>query len=54
LYSADRRPDSALDLLDEQIALIERPGWEERRFLAEVLRLKGWMLSLKGNFDGAE
>lgn len=35
----------------EQIAL---PGWEERSHLAEILRLKGWMLSLKGDLEGAE
>ena len=37
--------DNALHLLDEQIAEIERPGWEERLAYAEILRLKGWMLS---------
>jgi class 3 adenylate cyclase/tetratricopeptide (TPR) repeat protein len=46
--------DNALDLLDEQIVQIERPGWEERLHYAEILRLKGWMLSLKCDFDGAE
>jgi class 3 adenylate cyclase/tetratricopeptide (TPR) repeat protein len=46
--------DNALQLIDEAIAQIERPGWEERFAYAEVLRLKGWMLSLKGDFSGAE
>jgi predicted ATPase len=46
--------DNALQLLDEQIVQIERPGWEERLSYAEILRLKGWMLSLKGDRDGAE
>jgi tetratricopeptide (TPR) repeat protein len=46
--------DNALQLLDEQIAQIERPGWEERLNYAEILRLKGWMLSLKGDLEGAE
>jgi hypothetical protein len=46
--------DNALQLLDEQIAQIERPGWEERQSYAEILRLKGWMLSLKGDLEGAE
>ena len=46
--------DNALHLLDEQIAQIERPGWEERHYYAEILRLKGWMLSLKGDLEGAE
>ena len=50
----DRQLDSALQLIDEQIAQIERPGWDERLYYAEVLRLKGWMLSLKGDFEGAE
>ena len=31
--------DNALQLLDEQIAQIERPGWEERLYYAEILRL---------------
>ena len=46
--------DAALQLIDEQLAQIERPGWEERLYYAEVLRLKGWMLSLKGDFEGSE
>jgi tetratricopeptide (TPR) repeat protein len=46
--------DNALHLIDEQIVRIERPGREERLPCAEILRLKGWMLSLKGDFDGAE
>ena len=46
--------DNALDLLDEAIAQIERPGWGERLHYAEILRLKGWMLSLKGDLEGAE
>jgi predicted ATPase len=45
---------SALLLLDEQITQIERPGWEERVHYAEILRLKGWILSLKGDHEGAE
>lgn len=46
--------DNALDLLDEQIVQVERPGWEERAHYAEILRLKGWILSLKGDLEGAE
>jgi hypothetical protein len=46
--------DNALDLIDEIIAQIERPGWEERLYYAEILRLKGWMLSFKGDLEGAE
>ncbi len=38
--------DSAggLRLIEESLTQIARPGWEERSHLAEVLRLKGWML----------
>ena len=46
--------DNALHLIDEQIAQVERPGWEERLHYAEILRLKGWMLTLKDDFEGAE
>jgi class 3 adenylate cyclase/tetratricopeptide (TPR) repeat protein len=44
----------ALHLIDEVITQIERPGWEERLHYAEILRLKGWILSLKGDLEGAE
>ncbi len=46
--------DNALHVIDEAIVQIERPGWEERMSYAEILRLKGWILSLKGNLEGAE
>jgi class 3 adenylate cyclase/tetratricopeptide (TPR) repeat protein len=46
--------DGALRLIDEQIAQVERPGWEERVHYAEILRLKGWMLSLSDDMQGAE
>ena len=46
--------DNALQLVDEIIAQVERPGWEERLCYAEILRLKGWMLSLKDDLEGAE
>ena len=46
--------DDALRLLDEQIEQIERPGWEERLVYAEILRLKGWVLSLRGKHKEAE
>jgi class 3 adenylate cyclase len=46
--------DNGLQLIDKQIAQIERPGWEERLAYAEILRLKGWMLSLKDDLEGAE
>ncbi len=44
----------ALQLIDDAIAQVERPGWGERFAYAEILRLKGWILSLKGDFEGAE
>jgi tetratricopeptide (TPR) repeat protein len=46
--------DDALELIDESIDQIERPGWEERVHYAEILRLKGWMLTLKDDPEGAE
>ena len=46
--------DNALNLIDKQIAQIERPGWEERMSCAEILRLNCWALSLKGDLAGAE
>jgi predicted ATPase len=46
--------DSALDLIDECLEQIERPGWQERSHLAEVLRLGGWMLMRQGRGDEAE
>jgi class 3 adenylate cyclase/tetratricopeptide (TPR) repeat protein len=46
--------DNALQLLDEIIAQVECPGWEERLSYAETLRLKGWIFSLKGDLDNAE
>ena len=46
--------DNALRLIDAVIDQIERPGWEQRLSYAEILRLKGWMLSLKDDLEGAE
>ena len=43
-----------LSLIEESLAQIARPGWEERSHLAEVLRLKGWMLQQQGNLAAAE
>jgi hypothetical protein len=42
------------DLVDEGIAQIERPGWEERWYYAEILRVKGWVLSMRGDLAAAE
>jgi class 3 adenylate cyclase/tetratricopeptide (TPR) repeat protein len=44
----------ALDLVDEAISKIERPGWEERCHYSETLRIKGWLLSLRGDPERAE
>jgi class 3 adenylate cyclase/tetratricopeptide (TPR) repeat protein len=46
--------DGALELIDQVIAQIERPAWEERHYYAEALRIKGWLLSLKGDPAEAE
>jgi predicted ATPase len=46
--------DEGLRLIDECLAQIQRPGWEERAHLAEILRLKGWMLELQGDITQAE
>jgi tetratricopeptide (TPR) repeat protein len=35
---------AGLGLIEECLEQIERPGWNERVWLPEVLRLKGWML----------
>ncbi len=42
--------DGALDLIDEIIAQIETPGWGERWYYAETLRIKGWLLAPTGNW----
>jgi len=46
--------DRALANVNVALEQIARPGWEERAHYAEILRLKGWMLSLKDDFKGAE
>jgi class 3 adenylate cyclase len=46
--------DGALDLIDRIIAQVERPGWEERYYHAETLRLRGWILALSGDPGEAE
>ena len=43
-----------LELIEECLAQIDRPGWEERACLPEVLRLKGWMLESHGKPDEAQ
>jgi predicted ATPase len=44
----------ALALVDEAVAQVERPGWEERWYYAETLRIKGWLLALQGDSAVAE
>ncbi|MFL5252493.1 MAG: winged helix-turn-helix domain-containing protein [Rhodopila sp.] len=48
------RLDDAMRVLDAAIAQAERPGWEERCYLAEMLRIKGEVLAQEGDFEGAE
>jgi predicted ATPase len=44
----------ALHLIDDVIGQVERPGWDERWYYAETLRIKGWVLVLTGDLEGAE
>ncbi len=46
--------EGGLQSIDESLKTIARIGWDERYYLAEILRLKGSMLSLQGHLDGAE
>ena len=46
--------EAALSLIEDNLSQIARPGWEERSHLAEVLRLKGWMLQQQGKLAAAE
>jgi predicted ATPase len=46
--------DAALQLIDEALLEIERPGRQQRVHLAEVLRLKGWILLRQGKGEDAE
>jgi predicted ATPase len=45
---------TALKLVDECIEQIERPSGQERLWLAEVLRCKGWILLRAGREQEAE
>ena len=45
---------AALELNDESLEQIARPGWRERMHEAEVLRLKGWILMRQGRDEEAE
>jgi tetratricopeptide (TPR) repeat protein len=46
--------EAALRILDEALEQIERPGWQERAHLAEILRLKGWLLLRQRRVEEAE
>ncbi len=46
--------ETGLRLLDECLGQIERPGWQERVWLAEVLRLKGWVLMRQNRLTEAK
>src|SRR5262249_20102348 len=46
--------EGGLRLLDDSLEQIERPGWHERVWLAETLRLKGWVLMRLGKRVEAE
>jgi class 3 adenylate cyclase/predicted ATPase len=46
--------EQGLHFIEECLEMIERPEWQERVQLAEVLRLKGWMLQQRGKLTEAE
>lgn len=46
--------DGVLQVIGESIEQVERPGWQERNYYAEILRLKGWMHRLKDDVKLAE
>jgi predicted ATPase len=46
--------DAGLGLIKECLEQIERPGWNERVWMPEVLRLRGWMLVRAGRIADAE
>ncbi len=46
--------DGALVVAGESLEQIARPGWQEREWLAEALRIRGWILSLAGRHEEAE
>ena len=46
--------DAALDVIEQCLAQIERPAWQEREWLAEVLRVKGTILARLRRGEAAE
>ena len=47
-------PEAGLALIEEVLGNMARPGWEDQSGLAEILRLKGWILGQQGKIDAAE
>jgi tetratricopeptide (TPR) repeat protein len=45
---------SAHELVEESLKQMDRVGWQERVWLAEALRTKGWLLMREGRGDEAE
>lgn len=50
----DGDTDAAMELINECLEQIERPAGQERLWLAEVLRIKGWILTRQGRDEEAE
>jgi len=48
------RPAEGLKIINEALDQINRPGWEERAHLAEVLRVQGWLFQELGQPARAE
>jgi predicted ATPase len=46
--------EGGLSLIEDSLSQVSKPGWEERSHLAEVLRLKGWMLQQQGKSTEAQ
>ncbi|MBV8712922.1 MAG: hypothetical protein JOY56_14135, partial [Solirubrobacterales bacterium] len=46
--------DGALSLIEEAMTQVERPGWGEHHYHAETLRIRGAILTQKGDTEGAE
>ncbi len=53
-FSRQGDVEAGLRLLGEVLDQIERPGWHERVWLPEILRLRGWMLMRQGLHVQAE
>jgi hypothetical protein len=47
------RVRDAWEELDASLEQAMRPGWEERLFLPEILRMRGWLHARSGEFDAA-